>query len=740
MPPLYDTFLVREPLRDDPFAVTHNPSDIPTLIEVYTKSIAYFTERHRGRAVERLQYELALLFVREQKWRKALRLLLPVYEGSSWRREGWWELLGLLREQVRDVAMACGDAQVVLRTEWEGMCDCFPRQIKKEYDFSRCLDGMEGLSSKPRVVVRAEESASCLSTTFCFGSSQGNVGELLPAQLAITSHAQRSTAPMVLSHIMISFDNGLKDIKIEHRSNENPSSSSIGNLHVFSVALGKESTTSELPSPTSSSRIHLLGTCDLNFSPGTTKAISVDLIPKDAGIVRVASITSTIKTDSFSIEHVVSEVDYMRQEDFWLESTKGTSRRAAGNEGSNEIRIHPKPPKVQIRIPTLRKEYLTDESVRLEVEITNEEDDDADVTLEARFLGQADSVPVWIWITNEVPASSEDPLSDKLRNSTSTIALGHISRSTSRKVEATFTANALPTEAVLEMKALYHVLGEPDTPISKVLIQDVIFDRPFEVDCDFQPCVDMNPWPSYFYPADIGEKEESAHGLRQLWHLNVRLASFSTEPLVIENIALEVLNVHDRASCKISNVPLSSTSNAIIGPNDFHESRFQIDTQKLDLDDRRSTAVQLQIQVCWRRKQSGIATTTATTLLPVQDLIIAFGEPRVLASAGPPQEESQAIPLEYTIENPSTHVLNFDLSMETSDDFAFSGPKAMTLNLVPVSRTTVRYNIVPLVRGKWITPRFRVLDTGFKQVLRVDATGGMRSDKKGASVWVDAEE
>lgn len=124
LPPLYDTFLIREPLRDDPFAVTHNPSDIPTLIEVYSKSISYFTDRNRERAVERLQYELALLYIREQKWSNALPFLLAVYQGNSWRRDGWWNLLALLREQVSDVARACGDAELVLRAEWEGLCDC----------------------------------------------------------------------------------------------------------------------------------------------------------------------------------------------------------------------------------------------------------------------------------------------------------------------------------------------------------------------------------------------------------------------------------------------------------------------------------------------------------------------------------------------------------------------------------------------------------------------------------------
>ncbi|KAL8736169.1 MAG: hypothetical protein Q9166_000324 [cf. Caloplaca sp. 2 TL-2023] len=767
MPPLYDTFLVREPLRDDPFAVTHNPSDIATLIEAYSKSITHFTDRNRERAVERLQYELALLYVREQKWKKALRILLPLWEGSSWRREGWWGLLGLLADQVRECARRCGNEEAVVKVEWERMCDCF-RRLETGYDFSRCLDGMEDLSSKPRAVVRAEESVACckyvkkpsfssvnhgvrvsmltsptVSTTFAFGPSQGNVGDILPAQVVITSHAQRSTAPIVFSRILISFDSGLKLIRIEHHPEGDPTLSKSGHIHLYEVTLSTEDTTTDSSSPASSSpQKSLRGTCDLSFSPGIAKAISFNVIPRESGTVRVASITSTIEEESFDLDHILSGADYMRQYDYWLKSPEGISQRPAGNKGLNEIRIHPKPPKMQINLPALRKEYLTDESVHLEVEITNEEEEDAEITLEARFLGQADAVPTLTWITDEkLPTSSEDPLSenDNGDKPLSTINLGKIPRSGSREASITFTAKSFPTEAVLEIRALYNLLKEPDTPISKVLIHEVIFDRPFEANYDFQPCVDTRPWPSYFHSHEGGDDDGPAQGLRQLWHSNARLASFASEPLAIEHIALQVLDIHDGAICTISNIFPIPASDAIIAPNDFHEKQFKIDAHKIDLDDRRSTVIQFQLQVRWRRNQSGA--TTATTTIPAPDLIIPFGEPRVLASAGPAQgDETTAIPLEYTIENPSTHVLNFHISMETSDHFAFSGPKSTTMNLMPVSRRTVRYNIVPLVRGRWITPQFRVLDTHFRQVLRVYGTGGMRGEKKGASLWVDAEE
>ncbi|KAL8734789.1 MAG: hypothetical protein Q9181_003050 [Wetmoreana brouardii] len=739
MPAIYDTFLVQEPLRQDPFAVTQNPSDTVTLLEVYNKSSDYFSERSRRRAVERLQYEIGLLYMREGRWKKALDVLRPLWQSVSWRREGWWGLLGGLGEAVRECARECGDRETVVMAGWESMCTDFPRSQDDDYDFSRCLEGMEILGAKPRVVVRAEEVLSPLSLTFAFGATQGNVGEPLPAQIVIDSHAQRFSAPFTVSQIVVSFDGGQKYICVEHDPMLEPVSS-WDNLKVYDIGLHKPTDNSELDSSVSSlGSNRLQGTCDLTFSPGKRKAISFRMIPRDSGIIRVASITSNIETNSFSMNHVVSQSGYMRQDDFWTAIAEGVSRRPPGNNGANELRIHPKPPKMQIKLPELKKEYLTDETINLYVEITNEEDDDAELTLEARFLGQADVAPTWTWITDGEPSlGSEDPLRDSKNRNVSRINLGQIHQSGKRRVEGIFTAKSLPTEAVLEVKALYHLLAEPDTPISKVLIQDVIFDRPFEANYDFQPCIDTEPWPSYFNATTDDEADSAATGLRQVWQATARLASFAPEPLVVEHVGLEAIDTQGRVLCEVSSASSGPVPEAIIPPNDFYEPQYDIIVQKIDLDDRRSAAIQFQLEVRWCRQQN--SAPSATTIVPVPDLVIPFGEPRVLAAAGPAHGEAETVPLAYTIENPSTHVLNFELTMETNDEFAFSGPKSTSLNVVPVSRHTIRYILMPLVRGKWITPHFRVLDTHFNQVLRVHGTGGMRSDKKGASIWVDAEE
>jgi len=79
--------------------------------------------------------------------------------------------------------------------------------------------------------------------------------------------------------------------------------------------------------------------------------------------------------------------------------------------------------------------------------------------------------------------------------------------------------------------------------------------------------------------------------------------------------------------------------------------------------------------------------------------------------------------------------------MESSDDFAFSGPKQKSLNLLPLSRRTVSFELMPVVYGKWIQPQFVVRDKYFQKVLRVvPAAEGMKVDKKGVLVWVQAEE
>jgi hypothetical protein len=114
-----------------------------------------------------------------------------------------------------------------------------------------------------------------------------------------------------------------------------------------------------------------------------------------------------------------------------------------------------------------------------------------------------------------------------------------------------------------------------------------------------------------------------------------------------------------------------------------------------------------------------------------------MGEPRVLATMTPSKTLLSFFHLDYILENPSMHFLTFTMTMEASDQCAFSGPKTLAVQLVPVSRHTVRYNLLCTGSAKWIQPQLVVVDSYFNKTLRVLPTEGMRGDKKGILVRVD---
>lgn len=78
--------------------------------------------------------------------------------------------------------------------------------------------------------------------------------------------------------------------------------------------------------------------------------------------------------------------------------------------------------------------------------------------------------------------------------------------------------------------------------------------------------------------------------------------------------------------------------------------------------------------------------------------------------------------------------------MEPSDEFAFSGSKTTTLNVLPVARRTVTYRLLPLVRGTWIKPLLVVRDKYFQKVLKVVPTEGMKRDGDGFLIFVPDDE
>jgi len=586
-----------------------------------------------------------------------------------------------------------------------------------------------------------------VTASFVFGKSKGNVGEPLQTQLVISSCAQRVSAPIKLSEVKLVFEGCLRPVKLQ--SDQNQDSDTTTPSCISDIPLREPSSPGDLalPSPTGGLAT-LVGIADLTIGPGQTKVFNLACIPREAGDSRVASIAMLVDGDKFDLSYIIT--DHALYESYWWQRTKkGPSRRRVGKDrDTSRCKIMPKPPKIRISTPTLKDTYYTNERVALQIGLHNEEDEGADVSAEIRLFGSPESTTRLEWLEG-------DEGSEPLESGTSTPTegpshflkrdVGVMERSSDKNLTIVLADTQDAAKYTLEISAVYHLVSDIQTPIIKTITVDISFVRPFEANYEFLPRVHPQPWPNFFTVDDdlVGKNAESTPGgLSQRWCLDSKMVSFALEPLVIEKLSLKLLDLGAGSVCNVEPEVLVSPETPHIALEELRESNFVLDIQKMTLGDRIPVPLNFALEIDWRRLSSDDEPSpdVTTTILEIPRFVVPMGEPRVLASATPSSTLSGLIHLEYTLENPSAHFLTFNLIMEASEQFAFSGPKTTVVQLVPLSRHTVRYNLLAAKRGLWIQPQLVIIDTYFNKTLRVLPTGDMRADKKGILVWVDAED
>lgn len=385
--------------------------------------------------------------------------------------------------------------------------------------------------------------------------------------------------------------------------------------------------------------------------------------------------------------------------------------------------------------------------------------------------------------------------------------LGAIPRGASVKRTFTFPSPSVPADCAIEITAHYHLVSDPETPIAKPIVAEMPVISPFRTTFDFSPRVHPERWPDYFSlpEQDITPEEgdkERALGITQRWCLTVGVVGMGPDTVEIEGWELPVLGVAGGVLATV--VETGNDGNAALAQGATAELQFIIDVQKFSLEDRRSASVDVSLSLRWRRKNiSGDwPLVINTTSLPVPRLPIPGSEPRVLAAlVAPPMapvrvesppgsplvtkltrvrtastaastlsptlQTASAIPgvvhLEYTLENPTNYFLTFNVVMEANEEFAFSGPKQTSLQLLPVSRVSLHYRLftfkiddvaqkraesekkvefqedggVAAEGGIWVRPGLRVVDRYFNKTLRVSpGSEGIAVDKTGLMVWV----
>lgn len=733
---IYDQYLVPQPHEEYPLPGVaggfEHWSDIAAKMNA---SILEFRSCGQHRKVDQLQLEVARTLLHVKRFDDALKVLRPLWETMAWRKEGWYNLASEVLWALHECALRVHDREAYVATEWELYTKTIVGKPRYKHDLMACLDAFPKNDSTDKISVslNAKDHMSSLSVTFAFAESEGNVGEPLRSQITITSNARQGSAPITLSSLSYRFSGALSEVRLRHETNEK---APVATSRMMACTLEETSSPGQKP--------QWAGFGDLTVHPGQTNVYTFPLIFREAGDVDADSCVFEISTEDFSLTCSDTDLQNAPYPTWWITSNGVVKPRKLKGGAGMSVHILPKPPKMEIRLPDVRSQYFTDEPVTLAIEILNQEEEDTEAVLEVRLLGRQQDALGYSWV--ERPASS--PMKEvppQLDGSTDVDLPGHVVGRLSQGARTTekiqFTAPPDPADFALEVKVLYHLLSDRDIPISKIMVADLVFNAPFEASYDLNARVHPRPWPSYFELQDaesnVNPESADAFGIAQKWGLRAKVASFADEQLIVSDLAVEVHGVHGGATCDVSKE--FEAVEQTMDPQVLSEWAFSLDVRKNNLEERRSTALDTTLNITWKRTSIPDA-SVITSSLPIPRIQIPSSEPRVLASVQYSNSVSSLVHLDYTLENPTMHFLTFEVNMEASEEFGFSGAKLRTLHLLPMSRQTVRYSVLPLVTGAWITPNFKVMDRYFNKTLKVQPTEGLRMDKKGVGVWIPGDD
>ncbi|KAI0907835.1 Gryzun, putative trafficking through golgi-domain-containing protein [Ustulina deusta] len=748
----YDTYMCPEPHEEYPLegpGVNHARLIFDHLMLARTE----FQKRRQKRASVELALDSCRELEKMGEWQQILELLAPLWRDMSFRSEGWWDITEAVSWTLRNAAFETGQKEFIVAIDWELMNRGFFRRPGWHYDISKALAGIS-VVQPPIINLDDEHLTSFICADFVFKHEEGKAGQTCPAQLSLVSNAFPDAAPITLKSLNVYVEGGLRGIILKHEGthNQKPPSKT---LELAKVVIGEAEisgddavTDSNDTSLQQDSLIILEGTQDLTLLPGQTRVFELNIPLREPGDAKATSVQLTLDSDAFSLTYNMKP-GRAASSSQWHSSSSSTRKFIRPDPQS--IRILPRPPKMEIKALRMLEQYYTNERIELSLDMVNEEDSDAVAKMDVTLRGSG-APSYHVHIVGGAELSSPLKGDDKsLRG----IHMNTISAGESETVLVTLDPIDGPTVVDLSVKVSYYLISDPSTPIIQDASYRLNIVSPFEASYDLLPRI-HSEWPSLFNAENIQNLSDGGdtiasrpRGLAQKWALVTRYASFAHEEVLVSGLEVEVITTQGNVTCIASKTEALPSSGQILSPKTIEEGHFDLVSRKLSLDDRSPATADLAFNIKWRRIGAPDTVVNVTTL-PLPRFYVTVSEPRVLAtvsysaspspSISPATSPSQLLFLDITIENPSSHFLTFGLTMEPSDEFAFSGAKTTTINVLPIARRSITYRLLPMVRGTWIRPTLVVRDKYFQKVLKIIPTEGMKSDKDGVLLWVPPED
>ncbi|KAK6542142.1 hypothetical protein TWF694_007909 [Orbilia ellipsospora] len=713
-----DLYLVQGPEEEQAVDLTS------TIIGYLNAAASSFAEKGQARLRARVLFELAQLETARENWQVALesiKVSLRTWRADRWSPEVLKEALAIMRKCAEEL----GDASSLIVATLELHSSILPGS-DKPLDMANCLADIEGgINGVTTLAIRAPDVLPVIEADCTFLAGEVSVGDAAVSQLTLISMAQPNSTPLVLSEIKIEYKGYLKPVTFHHEaSGDSPDYQDL------------KSTIKDI-SPSDGKKPYMEGNADLTLKPGQVKVLEWSALLREHGDARATSITLTLRGEGYDIDLIVDIDDYnplllkTKKAYFWKQTGEGLKKVNLKTYRPMFLKILPRPPRLMVKILRLDDPVYIGESIRVVLAVVNEEDEEVDARMKIRILGYPDEVPLITWDATDTTAAVED-------DPETPYSLGVISPSQEVIRGFTIPSAILEAEVSLEVISLYVLTSDPETQISKaVKLPPFHVRRPFRTKFDFSPSVHTKKWPNLFRlseeDADREAQEDVSKGLTQRWIFKCQISLMEEEPLLLEAFTCDVSNVQGGIVCHLERADDVTEKEKEFKPDTIIEIVYILEVTKHALEDRRSSDVDLDLRVKWKRPEGDIVETP----LAVPRLLIPGSEPRVLAEASPYSPDTNSVLLTYTLENPTMHVLTFNVSMETNETFLFEGPKQPGVQLMPLTRLVMEYRLYPRIRHDWIKASLRVVDKYYNKNLRIAATEGVKAaDKGGLLLWI----
>ncbi|KAG6036822.1 hypothetical protein E4U41_005478 [Claviceps citrina] len=633
----YDTYMCPPPHEEYPLdPETGGVNHAQQIIDCLITSRTQFQARKQLRIAAELSLECAKEMASIGSWEGVVAILRPVWDDVSFRSDNWLDVSEDLCWLLRKAAKESGRANLVVAVDWELMNKRFPKRPHWSYDLSQSLHGM-AVDARPSVELSDDTASPLISCSFAFRTKESKAGDYCKAQLALISNAMPGSSPLSLRSVRVDFKDGLKPIEIDHASSEAGEASDT--THLAEIVLEEAGTTGN-PGDVAASR--LAGACDLTLAAGQIRVLEMAIPLREAGEAEASSVVIRYESEAYDLHHtrVFKETDPVTG---WY--IRGDEKPRALRAEARTLRIHPRPPKLQMSLLDPSTQFYTDEAVQIEVELRNDEDEAAHVKMDAQLLGKA--APLFtLQVGHEefpgvaVEEDEEDEEEDEDKEGQGTRVTGVTVGTIASGASATMRLRICPTSTSstldLLLRASYHLESDSATPITQVLPLQLNIAAPFEANYDLVPRLHPDPWPSLYdcegihlVPSDAADGEAAAaaaavqarpRGLAQQWCLLCRYASFATEDLVVVGMEAQVVSCTGAAQCNVLTRPgkevqaqaqaqaqaaagAAADDGFTVSPRVMYEAQFDLVAQKLSLDDRNPVTLDLAITIQWKRKK-----------------------------------------------------------------------------------------------------------------------------------------